>query len=389
MTEELLGSMDDQISFRFRGGNVSVNSFERMTCNKKPRRYSSNSRILDYQPSVSYRKSKTSESSSITYRSDGTSIRKPSNYEEPVSRKISEPLYNRPPPMIERYLRSQEILHESLQNMEGVNEFDDNFNNYHNSRQSFISTESFDPSPSGTPEYLRRQQSRGSADGNSIVEKSPSERSSNKSSDKQIPHIELPEEASNEMLGQGSVPRALLRVASPSKKGRKRKNRKSIDSLLRTLENIEEQKILENDPSLGFNMPQTANIIRELLGSSRSYDSISSTCSSSVGELKRAFEFGKKFGLQNYDIPMYHSDGENDNISDDSDDSTTSDPILRQLRLANFSEKPRDSNDMKVQIPLPVRLPKPDTGIKLNGNSHNKQRHIGLHSPTEVDQGFV
>ena len=386
MTDDLLGSMDDQISFRFRGGDVNVNSFERMACNKKPRRYSSNSRILDYQPSVSYRKSKTSESSSITYKSDGTSILKSSNYEEPLSRKVSEPLYNRPPPMIERYLRSQEILHESLQNMEGVNEFDDNFNNYHNSRHSFISTESFDPSPSGTPEYLRRQQSRGSADGNSTVEKSPS---SSKSSDKQIPHIELPEKASNEMLSHGSVPRVLLRVASPSKRGRKRKNRKSIDSLLRTLENIEEQKILENDPNNGFNMPQTANIIREFLGSSRSYDSISSTCSSSVGELRRAFEFGKKFGLQNYDIPMYHSDGEDDDISDNSDDSTTSDPILRQLRLANFSEKPRDSNDMKVQIPLPVRLAKPDTDIKLNGDRHNKQRHIGLHSPTEVGQGFV
>ena len=133
--------------------------------------------------------------------------------------------------------------------MEGVNEFDDHFNNYHNSRQSFISTESFDPSPSGAPEYLQRQQSRGSADGNSRVEKSPSERSSNKSSDKQILHIELPEKASNEILGQGSVPRMLSRVASPSKRGRK-KNRKNIDSLLRTLENIEEQKILENDPNL-------------------------------------------------------------------------------------------------------------------------------------------
>ena len=258
MTDELLGSMDDQISFRFRGGDVNVNSFERMNCNKKSRRYSSNSRILDYQPSVSYRKSKT-ESSSMTYKSDGTIIRKSSNYGEPLSRKVSEPLYNRPPPVMERYLRSQEILHENLQNMEGVNEFDDNFNNYHNSRQSFISTESFDPSPSGTPEYLRRQHSRGSADGNSTVEKSPSERSSNKSSDKQIPHIELPEKASNEMLRQGSVPRALSRVASPSKRGRKRKNRKNIDSLPRTLENIEEQKILENDPNLGFNMPQTGS----------------------------------------------------------------------------------------------------------------------------------
>ena len=75
---------------------------------------------------------------------------------------------------------------------------------------------------------------------------------------------------------------------------------------------------------------QAVSIIRELLGSSRSYDSISSTCSRSVGELRRAFEFGKKFGLQNYDIPMYHSDGEGD-ISDDSDGSTTSDFILQQL----------------------------------------------------------
>ena len=244
MADELLGSIDDQISFRFRAGDVNVNSFERMTCNKKPRRYSSNSRILDYQPSVSYRKSKTSESSRVTYKSDGTSIHQCSNYERPVneeehvSRKVSEPL----------------------------NEFGDNFNNSHNSRHSFISTESFDSSPSGTPEYLRGQQSRGSADGNSKVEKSPS---SSKSNDKQIPHIELPEKASNEMLGHGSVPRVLLRVASCSKRGKKIKNRKSIDSLLRTSENIEEQKILENDPNNAFNM-----------------------------------------------TPMYHSDGEDDDISD-------------------------------------------------------------------------
>ena len=106
-------------------------------------------------------------------------------------------------------------------------------------------------------------------------------------------------------------------------------------------------------------------IVRDALQkATRSFDSVSSTCSSSVGELRRAFEFGKKYGLQNYgEIPHYLHESMDDLTLDETNeefDFTEHEKLLDLMALTNFSEQPKSSNDIEVKIPLPVRLTESD-----------------------------
>ena len=74
----------------------------------------------------------------------------------------------------------------------------------------------------------------------------------------------------------------------------------------------------------------------------RSYDSVSSTCSSTRGELVRAYEFGRKYRLQEYIVPQIG-------------DSTTEDSCSEISELCEFSSLPRNTNDCLLRMPLPVR----------------------------------
>ena len=181
------------------------------------------------------------------------------------------------------------------------------------------------------------------------------------------------------------APRALFRKDSngadqPVSSRRAKRNRKSLDSLLlKTLEDIEEQAILNNSNPATANNNNNANsgavntpalerhvaIVRDALQkATRSFDSVSSTCSSSVGELRRAFEFGKKYGLQQYgEIPDYLQESMDDlTVADDDDDVNAFHDFLDQeklldlMSLTNFSEQPKSLNDIEVKMPLPVRL---------------------------------
>ena len=110
-------------------------------------------------------------------------------------------------------------------------------------------------------------------------------------------------------------------------------------------------------------------IVRDALQkATRSFDSVSSTCSSSVGELRRAFEFGKKYGLQQYgEIPDYLQESMDDltvaRDNDDDDEGVNAfqdfldqEKLLDLMSLTNFSEQPKSLNDIEVKMPLPVRL---------------------------------
>eukprot|EP00794_Sanderia_malayensis_P011383 gene11383-12569_t len=77
--------------------------------------------------------------------------------------------------------------------------------------------------------------------------------------------------------------------------------------------------------------------------STRSYDSVSSTCSSSKGELVKAYEFGRKYRLQEYYVPPFF------------DNSTTEDSCSELSELCEFSSLPRDTNDCLVRMPIPIR----------------------------------
>jgi len=74
----------------------------------------------------------------------------------------------------------------------------------------------------------------------------------------------------------------------------------------------------------------------------RSYDSVSSTCSSTRGELVRAYEFGRKYKLQEYYVPHIG-------------DSTTEDSCSEISELCEFTSLPRDTNDCLLRMPLPIR----------------------------------
>ncbi|XP_065056612.1 cell adhesion molecule DSCAM-like [Rhopilema esculentum] len=74
----------------------------------------------------------------------------------------------------------------------------------------------------------------------------------------------------------------------------------------------------------------------------RSYDSVSSTCSSTRGELVRAYEFGRKYRLQEYIVPQIG-------------DSTTEDSCSEISELCEFSSLPRNTNDCLLRMPLPIR----------------------------------
>ena len=167
---------------------------------------------------------------------------------------------------------------------------------------------------------------------------------------------------------------------------RNKRNRKSLDSLLlKTLEDIEEQEILNAAAGRGaengrpsatdtnsVNTPALEKhvaLVRDALQkATRSFDSVSSTCSSSVGELRRAFEFGKKYGLQNYgEIPDYLQESMDDlTIAENDEDECVDENAFRDfleqeklldlMALTNFSEQPKSLNDIEVQMPLPVRL---------------------------------
>lgn len=74
----------------------------------------------------------------------------------------------------------------------------------------------------------------------------------------------------------------------------------------------------------------------------RSYDSVSSTCSSTRGELVRAYEFGRKYKLQEYHVPHIG-------------DSTTEDSCSEISELCEFTSLPRNPNDCLIRMPLPIR----------------------------------
>ena len=185
------------------------------------------------------------------------------------------------------------------------------------------------------------------------------------------------------------APRALFRKDSngadqPVSSRRAKRNRKSLDSLLlKTLEDIEEQAVLNSsNPTTTSNNNNSNNgsvnthalekhvaIVRDALQkATRSFDSVSSTCSSSVGELRRAFEFGKKYGLQQYgEIPDYLQESMDDlTVAGDNDDDDEGvnafqdfldqEKLLDLMSLTNFSEQPKSLNDIEVKMPLPVRL---------------------------------
>ncbi len=75
----------------------------------------------------------------------------------------------------------------------------------------------------------------------------------------------------------------------------------------------------------------------------RSYESVSSTCSSTKGELVKAYEFGRKYRLQEYYVPPFF------------DQSTTEDSCSEISELCEFSSLPRDTNDCLVRMPIPIR----------------------------------
>ena len=83
----------------------------------------------------------------------------------------------------------------------------------------------------------------------------------------------------------------------------------------------------------------------------RSYDSVSSTCSSTRGELVRAYEFGRKYKLQEYYVPHVG-------------DSTTEDSCSEISELCEFTSLPRNTNDCLLRMPLPIRPSANDTSFK-------------------------
>jgi len=404
MTDELLSSTDDQISFRYHKAQyydkplnkaeskksiasasngiphakeIGRYQYEANTGNMYEK-HSGNAYAKNYEPVVLFKPTKTPESS-ISYKSD-TASKKSSISSKQASIKMPsyEEVYERPPPMIERYLRSQEVLNDDYPKQYSNNY--DNFNNPDNYRDSIMSEDSVDLIIKEVTKKIGLNTTRGIADGNSSVDfrKSPPE------------YQDIISNYKND------APRVLLRRdgGSPGKRGRRNKlNRKSIDSLiLKTLESIEEQKMLANGTTGELSLPQAASIIREMLGTSKSYDSVSSTCSSSVGELKRAFEFGKKYGLQTYDIPSF--DLPQNGLEEDESEELDYDAheiLLDTLNLAEFSEKPRDMNDMKVQIPLPVRLTQTPDDAMTSGeegdieNSGDENYDISKFLPIDDD----
>ena len=83
----------------------------------------------------------------------------------------------------------------------------------------------------------------------------------------------------------------------------------------------------------------------------RSYDSVSSTCSSTRGELVRAYEFGRKYKLQEYYVPHIG-------------DSTTEDSCSEISELCEFTSLPRNTNDCLLRMPLPIRPSADDPSFK-------------------------
>ncbi len=75
----------------------------------------------------------------------------------------------------------------------------------------------------------------------------------------------------------------------------------------------------------------------------RSYESVSSNCSSTRGELVKAYEFGRKYKLQEYFVPTFL------------DNSTTEDSCSELSELCEFSSLPRDTNDCLLRMPIPIR----------------------------------
>jgi len=153
------------------------------------------------------------------------------------------------------------------------------------------------------------------------------------------------------------APRALLRGGNKNTNALPPKS--NFDSMiLRTLEQIEQShmsppadRTLDRTPI----SKEACMFIKEMVTGrgACSYDSLSSNCSSSLGELKRAYEFGKKWGLQDYQLPAYLADCEEkyQTTSSSSGKSTMDRPPPRA-----FAEGPRDVNDIQVQIPLPLRV---------------------------------
>ncbi|XP_012558399.1 cell adhesion molecule DSCAML1 isoform X1 [Hydra vulgaris] len=125
---------------------------------------------------------------------------------------------------------------------------------------------------------------------------------------------------------------------------------KSSDTL-KTLESIEEKKVLckLNNRAEILTSPKVALAIKEYLEyTDYSYESISSSCSSSVSELKRAYDFGKKYGVQDSSETVLNTK------QDTYDNKEKNFHELFETLL--FSGTPRDLNDTRVKIPIPIRI---------------------------------
>lgn len=345
MDDVLLGASDEQLEFKY----APAYSLEGNSTDSLKKKFSKAS-ACDFEPVVLFTPSKSNNNRSYP---DGTKHTKSAedNIEHNTlngrndivsNDNINKHCANRnddyeTTSIIEKYLRSQKEFEPK------------NSNNIHiigNPRDSLISE---DESVDVVKQPVRM---RGSADG---------------VSDKHSPPQY--EDIQKQNTWNSDAPRALLRGSSPTKRGRRGRNRKSLDSLiLKALEDIEEKQILANESVTDPKDLQqhAATVIKELLANPpRSYDSVSSTCSSSVGELRRAFEFGKKYGLQDYNVPPYVLDSE----EEDELDFQAHEILLDKLDLANFSEMPRDLNDMMVRIPLPVRM---EESLQNDSNSETE-----------------
>jgi len=327
-----------------------------------------NNKFNDFEPVVLFTPSKTPDSQCFA---SGNPQYLPNNSnknncdEVPQrNRAVPNSLDNRPssvryastPSIIEKYFKSQEPY---AQNNGYSNRFaDDDQSGPGNVRDSIVSEQSLD---------FHQNPLRESEQNNKLPENPPQykELYNENLEDPTKPPLPNYRDLVSALSDYSDAPRALFRKdGEPARKAKR--NRKSLDSLLlKTLEDIEEQQILTNT-SHGVNTPALERhvaIVRDALQkATRSFDSVSSTCSSSVGELRRAFDFGKKHGLQNYDIPVHLQESMDDltvNSDDDDDDMDFKEHekfLDNLVRLANFSEDPKSSNDIEVRIPLPVRL---------------------------------
>lgn len=367
LKDELIpGSPQEQIEMKYRD-NTALNYNVVDEDGNIEKRSSFNN--TNFEPVVLFAANKTPDNDTFTSGHNPISISAAANRSrhssmDSINRSSGRFQCNHPPPLppaADRYYSEQSLIEKYLESQQEEYDTDNYTNRYADVQPANVDEISLQDEPTRSHNSLEKKHrdidSRGSADGKPMDLPDYNELYGN------TLERPPPKYGEQEPGGYSDAPRALFRGSEGGHTKRKR-NRKSLDSLLlKTLEDIEEQAILANagnvnTPALERNVAIVRDSLRD---ATRSYDSISSTCSSSVGELRRAFEFGRKYGLQQpSDLPQYLQDSMDDltveDLSDDDSEFLESAKLLNMLDLTNFSEQPKSVNDIKVKIPLPVRL---------------------------------